>query len=187
MRCAANAGGFTAPTPPWTTTTRLPAAPPAPQAYTQLDGYFSQLCAIEVQAAAMHDTEELFELPSTKLPELASMRSQLRTLKTLWDFRGLGECARALRVKRECTQHRAGRGLGVGCQLDGGSPPFHPLPPPHAVGATYDAWKSSLWASINTEELETANKKMATEVGVLLSRRGRGGGAPFARCGRSDC
>ena len=32
------------------------------------------------------------------------------------------------------------------------------------VGATYDAWKTALWAAINTEALEDANKKIAVEL-----------------------
>ena len=54
---------------------------PVEEAYGQLDVFYAQLTEIEDATAALHDTEELFELPSTKIPEIAAVRGQLRTLK----------------------------------------------------------------------------------------------------------
>ena len=91
------------------------------EAYAQLDGYHGQLLAIAKGAGELNTVEELFELPTSRFPELAQCRAQLRALKTLWDFKAL-------------------------------------------VLATYEAWQTALWADINTEALEDANKKVAAEL-----------------------
>lgn len=90
-------------------------------AYATLDRYYAELTKMEAGSRDLNEVEELFELPISKFNEMSQCRTQLRLLKTLWDFKSLLQC-------------------------------------------TYDNWKTLLWADINTEQLEDANKKIATEL-----------------------
>ena len=58
-------------------------------AYKLLDSYASKLDDLDIKIQRFHELEELFELQQTNYPEIGETRTEMKQLKSLWDFKAM--------------------------------------------------------------------------------------------------
>ena len=58
-------------------------------AYKMMDEYASQLDNLEEKVHKFHEFEDLFELQQSSYPEIGETRSEIKQLKSLWDFKAM--------------------------------------------------------------------------------------------------
>ena len=58
-------------------------------AYKLLDSYALKLDDLDIKIQRFHELEEFFELQQTNYPEIGETRTEMKQLKSLWDFKAM--------------------------------------------------------------------------------------------------